>query len=338
VTDEKGQTSEDTVPITIKERTEQRLSPVAAAAIASGGTSSGNPGATFNFTSAGTVSPYGTPLTYSWNFGDPQGGSSNTSAAENPSHTFFGAGNYVVTMTVTDEFGLTSSVDIPITINPIVIPLPVANFPAPSPAPGSFHVLSTINFNGTSSRAHPNVPVSSYAWNFGDGATASGGTATHAYSSPGTYVVKLTVQDSSGQSSFTTQDVVVKALNPPGNFRATGSRAKIPFFRTGYMDFAWTPVSSAPGEDLVLEIEIQASPGFSPCWDTAIRTDTSNVGTVLSKGSYRWEEPNTALLNLGKTFCAGSTYPYRARIRNKNAPVVSGVNPGTWSPNQERRV
>lgn len=335
VTDDKEQSSEDSVTITVPKRTEPRLSPVAAAAVASGGGSTGSPGASFSFSSAGTLSPYGTPLNYSWDFGDPQSGSSNGSISQNPSHTFYWAGNYVVTMTVTDELGLTSSANVPITIDPIDIPLPLASFPEPSPAPGEFHPYTPISFDGTSSRAHPDVAVSSYYWDFGDGTTATGGIVTHAYSTANPYVVELTVKDASGQTSSVTQVVMVKPLSPPSNFRATGSRAKIPWIRTGYIDFAWTPVQSAPGENLVLEIEIQPAPS-SLCWDGFTRNDSD--GIIQSSGRYRWEEPNLNLLNLGKTFCAGSTYPYRARLFNKNAPRMTGVNPGPDSPIQYRGV
>jgi hypothetical protein len=51
--------------------------------------------------------------------------------------------------------------------------------------------------------------IASYAWNYGDGATGSGVSATHTYSSPGQYTVTLTLTDSEGYTTATSR--VVKA-------------------------------------------------------------------------------------------------------------------------------
>ena len=55
--------------------------------------------------------------------------------------------------------------------------------------------------------------VASYAWNFGDGATGEGETASHTYGFSGTYPVTLTVTDDHGATATTTTDVTV--LAPP---------------------------------------------------------------------------------------------------------------------------
>lgn len=52
-------------------------------------------------------------------------------------------------------------------------------------------------------------------WNFGDGFTATGQTAFHAYLSPGTFMVTLTVTDSRGASSSATQFITVLPFLPP---------------------------------------------------------------------------------------------------------------------------
>ncbi|MFN9710648.1 MAG: PKD domain-containing protein, partial [Bacteroidota bacterium] len=53
-------------------------------------------------------------LTYSWNFGDPNSGSKNTSTDNNPEHSFIGngfntTGTFVVTLTVTGQNGCSST-------------------------------------------------------------------------------------------------------------------------------------------------------------------------------------------------------------------------------------
>ena len=47
----------------------------------------------------------GSPTSWAWNFGDPASGGSNTSAAQNPTHTFAAAGSYNVSLTATNAGG-----------------------------------------------------------------------------------------------------------------------------------------------------------------------------------------------------------------------------------------
>ncbi|MBA3802560.1 MAG: PKD domain-containing protein [Acidimicrobiia bacterium] len=53
----------------------------------------------------------------------------------------------------------------------------------------------------------------SYAWNFGDGGSATGATASRTYAAAGTYAVKLTVTDDKGATNSITKQVTVTA--PP---------------------------------------------------------------------------------------------------------------------------
>jgi hypothetical protein len=54
----------------------------------------------------------------------------------------------------------------------------------------------------------------SYAWNFGDGASATGVAVTHAYTSPGTYTLTLKVNSSSGGTRTITKTIVVGSSPP----------------------------------------------------------------------------------------------------------------------------
>ncbi len=50
----------------------------------------------------------------------------------------------------------------------------------------------------------------SYAWDFGDGATANGANAAHTYTTPGTYAAKVTATDATGKSSQKTVQVIAR--------------------------------------------------------------------------------------------------------------------------------
>jgi PKD domain len=78
--------------------------------------------------------------------------------------------------------------------------LPTAVFaPPPATTPGS-----PASFSATGS-ADSDGAISSYAWDFGDGATASGVGASHAYAVAGTFNATLTVTDTNGFSASVTK-------------------------------------------------------------------------------------------------------------------------------------
>ncbi len=63
-----------------------------------------DPGQTISFSSAGSSDTDGSIASYYWDFGD-----GNTSSQANPNHTYTNAGNYDVTLTVTDNEGATGT-------------------------------------------------------------------------------------------------------------------------------------------------------------------------------------------------------------------------------------
>jgi PKD repeat protein len=69
-----------------------------------------------------------------------------------------------------------------------------------------------VTFDASASSS-PNGSIVSYAWEFGDGASGSGVTATHTYTEKGVYTVVLTVTDSAGEIG--SRSLTVEALNFP---------------------------------------------------------------------------------------------------------------------------
>jgi chitodextrinase len=83
---------------------------------------------------------------------------------------------------------------------------------APTANPGSnlsIAVGVTNTFNGSGSTAYDGATITSYNWAFGDSATASGVSVSHAYSTIGGKTLTLTVTDSYGASNSGTSTITV---------------------------------------------------------------------------------------------------------------------------------
>lgn len=88
---------------------------------------------------------------------------------------------------------------------------------AQDPPSASFsHDCSDLSctFDGGSSQAG-DAQISTYQWEFGDGATGSGGTVERTYESGGSYTVTLTVTDADGNSDSSEQEIHVNAPEAP---------------------------------------------------------------------------------------------------------------------------
>lgn len=83
--------------------------------------------------------------------------------------------------------------------------------------PASPQVLTTVTFNA-STTTNNGVACNTaclYAWDFGDGTSATGQTTTHQFRTAGNFVVRLTVTDSRGASATGVQTVTVSPGTPP---------------------------------------------------------------------------------------------------------------------------
>ena len=91
--------------------------------------------------------------------------------------------------------------------------------------------LQGANVTFTASGASdPNGDSLSYAWNFGDGQTGSGATATHLYTSAGTFTVTMTVSD--GKLSAPAASTTITVRNLTATWTGPLTQAGIPAFNT----------------------------------------------------------------------------------------------------------
>jgi PKD repeat protein len=105
---------------------------------------------------------------------------------------------------------------------------PVGPDPLPDVTPGRVFAtpaatLTDVSVTFVSQGASAKGRPLTFTWDFGDGETATGATTSHAYSSVGDFVVKLTVNDDAGNSATASSTVTVKDLSAEWVGDASGS-------------------------------------------------------------------------------------------------------------------
>jgi PKD repeat protein/C1A family cysteine protease len=195
VTDNNNATDSTTVAINVN------IPPVAQA---SATPSSGLIPLTVSFSGSGSNDPDGTITAYNWDFRD---GTTGTGSAV--SHTFTQAGNYNAELVVTDNSGASTLTSVSVSALSNQAPTPVI-----SATPTSGATPLEVSFSGAASQ-DPDGTITSYAWDFGDGTTASGVSAVHTYTDAGTFTARLTVTDNHGSSASTTVTITTAHNNAP---------------------------------------------------------------------------------------------------------------------------
>jgi PKD repeat protein len=175
-------------------------------------------GETVNFDSSLADTDTGQTYTYQWDFGD--GG---TSTEADPSHTYSSAGNYTVTLTVSDSGGETDS---PVT-QPLRVNAPPSAAVSCSPSTVSPNQATMCNSTGSSDPAPGSI--SSYAWDidgdgFDDGTDAS---EQFSFATPGARTIRLRVTDSDGATATAQDTVTVSNATPTARFTVTPSNPTV---------------------------------------------------------------------------------------------------------------
>lgn len=153
-----------------------------------------------------TTDPHGATIaSWSWDFGDQA-----TSSEENPAHAFATARTYPVKLTITLSNGTSYSYQKNLRVNAP----PRALF---TPSRTTIGVGDSITF--TNSSTDPDGSIVQSAWNFGDGGTATGaGNPVHAFTSPGSFTVTLTVTDNDGATAAQSRLISVANRAPRADF------------------------------------------------------------------------------------------------------------------------
>ncbi|OYR46913.1 hypothetical protein DJ75_05500, partial [Halorubrum sp. Eb13] len=93
--------------------------------------------------------------------------------------------------------------------------------------PSSAQVGEQVSFDASGS-SDADGSIESYEWEFDDGTTATGASASHTYDAAGDYEVALTVTDDDGATDTATQTVSVSEAPDPASFQVSSLNAESP--------------------------------------------------------------------------------------------------------------
>jgi PKD repeat protein len=201
---------------------------------------------------------------------------------------------------ITANFDVSQTQNVVIRLVPLGVILPPAQTPTPAftftPSPVNFNI--PVTFDASTSCPGPvsnNVctaagTITSYQWDFGDGATASGRVANHTFTSgtqaSTTFNVTLTVTNDRGISASTVQQVNVGAAPAPSG------------------DWVNSPVNPVVGENVIFNASgVLPAPGHrivSYSWNFG---DGTTGGGMLT--THTFTQPNTYNVVLTVTDEAG---------------------------------
>jgi PKD repeat protein len=291
------------------------------------------PTQTCSFDASGSSDPEGFALTYAWDFGDGTTGSGVT-----PSHGYAAGGNYPVKLTVTDDRGATNAVTHTAS--------PPATTNQPPVAAFSSHCVSLGCSFDASASTDPDGTVAGYAWNFGDGSTGSGVTASHSYAAGGTYTVTLTVTDNQGATGTASAGVSPVPPLAQDAFNRTVSGG----FGSAPIGGAWALVGTAskynvtPGTATASLVAGSSVAGYltgvsalnsDSLLDFSLDKNTAGSGTYVwlaarhqtSKDEYRLRVKNvsTGVLTLSVSKVVGATETMLASVTVTGVTFAPGV-------------
>ncbi|OWW25106.1 hypothetical protein B4Q04_11215 [Zobellia sp. OII3] len=228
-------------------------------AVIESNTVSGTTPLSVNFKGDQSIDDDGSIVSYNWGFGE----NNQTSTLANPTYEYISPGDYIVTLTVTDDDGATDSETVTITVSEPVNESPTAVI---STSATSGTTPLSVDFTGDQS-IDDDGSIISYNWDFGENnRTSTLANPTYEYISPGDYIVTLTVTDDDGATDSETVTITVsEPVNEPPTANAGPDRTitlptgSVTLDGSGSSDtapgnidtYAWTQVSGPTTASIV---------------------------------------------------------------------------------------
>lgn len=273
-------------------------------------------GNTINFNSGVAACPTNT---WAWNFGDAASGGSNTSTAQNPSHTFSGPGTYTVTVIASG-----GACNPPDTVTKVVNVIGASITSFSNAACGNLGSATAIAIGGTT--------TPTYSW------TTGATTTSISNLNPGTYTVFVT-----DPSACPTQTVVtitqtsqptVTATSSAASCAAAGSATATVTGGTAPYTYSWSPTGGTNAVATGLasgNYTVTVTDNYS-CTATATISIT-NIGGITAATTFTNVSCNGGSNGaITVTPAAGTTpYSYTWSPTGGNAATASNLSAGTYT-------
>ena len=263
-------------------------------------------GETVTFDASNSEDPDGFIDEYLWEFGDGE-----SSRREVATHEYDRPGEYIVTLTVTDNSGASQSA-----VGSVIVEVNQPPIAAGTISSGQANVGETVTFDASGSE-DPDGEIVEYLWEFGDGESSRREVATHVYERQGEYNVTLTVTDNLGATHSVFGAVQVKDVNRPPTADASISSTEVHVGETIRFDAS----DSVDPDGEIAEYLWEFGDGESSTQATAIHA-------YERAGQYTVILTVTDALNAASSVRASITVTSPTRVANE--AEESGV-PGAWS-------
>lgn len=171
---------------------------------------------TVTFDASGSLPGDGNFTLYEWDL-DGDGTFDNSSESETVEHTYTDDGVVLVRVRITNDLGESALSDVHEL--EIVNRQPTARFESNLGAGTEGELIQFLNLSHDL-----DGPISSWAWDFGDGTTSNEASPTHIYHDAGSFRVTLSVADNDGASSaIYAQEIGILNSGPQAEFIVQGS-------------------------------------------------------------------------------------------------------------------
>jgi PKD repeat protein len=236
-----------------------------------------------SFDATGSSDNDGSVASYTWDFGNGA-----TDIGESVQYTFAEAGEYTVSLVVTDDDDATDTVEQIITVleqptppppSPPANELPIPNF---NVTMDGREAPLTVTFDGSTAVDNDGT-ITTYAWDFGDGNTAEGITVEHTYTTAGEYTVTFTVTDDDGDSVSGTTNIIVaepSETEPQPNADYTGTWAWVGQFELTGTQFVGYVEYSIPLDNTNDRRNVQTGPWLFCATDVVLCPDAGNPSGI----------------------------------------------------------